>query len=271
MHRLMHAPLESLDEREMLEISGTFVEFQPMCLLPERAIPPLEAAGVQIQPNDLAPDFMNYLPGYVPGGPTVEEIRLLTLALQEAAAVTLDVVDDVVRLGTADQHWIERRLVRGETTRWEYAAVRQEVVLSPHHLSGDPVDELTRARLRRLPRHFHEIWEIDLVPISLVQELSAHERWPIATALLVVDRKSGRMEHSEFLPAPSRYEGIGEVLARAFVTVGARPGQLRVRDDRLRARIAPVARALECKLITMRYLPALARAHESLRASLGPG
>jgi hypothetical protein len=270
MSMLMYAPLESLDEREVLDISGTFVELRPMCLLPERANAPLEAAGVRIPSNELAPDFMTYLPGYVPGGPTVEEIRLLTLALQQAAAVTLDVVDDIVRLGPTDRNWIERRLVRGETTRWEYVAVGQDVVPSPHRLSGDPVDELTRARLSRLPRHFHEIWAIDLVPISMVLELSDRERWPIVVALLIVDRESGRTVHSELLPAPARYDGIGGVLARSFVTVGARPGQLRVRDYRLRARIAPVARALECKLISMRYLPALDEAHVALRAALNP-
>lgn len=271
MHRLMHAPLESLDEREMLEISGTFVEFQPMCLLPERAIRPLEAASVVIEPNALAPDFISYLPGYVPGGPTVEEIQLLTMVLQEVHAVTLDVVDDVVRLETTDQHWIEHRLVRSETPRWEYASVRREVDLSAHRPPPDLVDELTRARLRRLPRRLHEIWEIDLIPISRVRELSADERWPIVMALLIVDRDSGRMKHAKLLSAPTRYERIGEVLARAFVAVGARPGQLRVRDYWLRSRIAPVARALECKLITMRYLLALDDARESLRGALLPG
>jgi len=108
------------------------------------------------------------------------------------------------------------------------------------------------------------------VPVSVLSELSAHERWPIAMALLVVDRESGRTKHLEYLPAPSRYERIGEVLARAFVTVGAAPGQLRVRDHRFRARIAHVARVLECKLITTKYLPTLAEAHESLRGALAP-
>jgi len=269
MFRLRHAPLESLDEREMLDISGTFVEFRPMSSLPARARRPLAAGGELFERDGLAPDFMNYLPGYVPGGPTVEEIRLLTLAMHETCDVATAVVDGHLKLAPVDEGWIERRLFRnGDSSWWEHVRAKPDCAWPPKRLQPHRIDELTVTRLERLPWLGDEIWEIDLVPLTMVQELGPDERWPIVLMLLIVDRSTGLPRHFERVRAPDRHAPAGPRLARALLEIGARPAQLRVRDQRLRAGIAEAARAIGAKLITVRQLPALDAAHDVLRALL---
>ena len=136
----------------------------------------------------------------------------------------------------------------------------------PRRLQPHPIDELTVTRLQRLPFSGDEIWEIDFVPLTMVQELGPDERWPILVALLIVDRWTGRPRHVEQVPAPDRHASAGLRLARALLKIGARPAQMRVRDYRLRAGIAEVARAIGAKLITVRHLPAMDAAYDVLRA-----
>jgi hypothetical protein len=268
MFRLRHRPLESLDEREMLDISGTFVEFRPMSSLPARALRPLAAAGDPFDRDGLAPDFMNYLPGYCPGGPTVDDIRLLTLALHEACDVATAVVEGHLKLAPVDERWIERRIFRnGESWWWEHVRAKPDYAWPPkRQQQRSSIDELTATRLERLPWSGDEIWEVDLVPLTMVQDLGPDERWPILLLQLIVDRSTGLPRHFERVPAPDRYAPAGLRLARAILEVGAKPSQLRVRDQRLRAGIADVARAIDAKLIAMRHLPALDAAHDVMRA-----
>ena len=265
MFRLRHAPLEFLDERGMLDISGTFVEFRPMSSLPARALRPLAVAGERFERDGLAPDFMTYLPGYVPGGPTVEEIRLLILAMRETCNVAEAVVEGHTRLETADGRWIERKLCRnGDSLWWEHVRAEPDFPLSPGRLP-QPIDELTLTRLQRLPRSQDELWEIDLVPDRMVERLGPDDRWPILLTLLIVDRATGVPRHFENVRAQDRYARAGGKLAQAFLEIGACPAQLRVRDWRLRAGIAVTAQAIGAKLITVQHLPALDAAFDVLR------
>src|SRR5881394_3143799 len=159
MLELRYTPLGSLDERQMLDISGTFVEFRPMSSLPLRTLRPLAAAGVCFERDGLAPDFLNYLPGYVPGGPTEEDIRQLTLALHETCNVAMAVLEGHTRLEPTDDRWIERRLCRnGDSSWWEHVRARPDCPWPPERPQPQPVDELTLTRLQRLPRSQDEIW-----------------------------------------------------------------------------------------------------------------
>jgi hypothetical protein len=242
MFFLRHVPLPSLDEREMLDISGTFVEFRPMSSLPAHALRPLAAAGNTFEPDGLAPDFMTYLPGYVPGGPTVEEVRLLILALLEACNVAEAVVEGHVRLEPVDGRWIERKLCRnGDSCWWEHARAKPDCPWPPVRLQPQPIDELTLVRLQRLPRAEDEIWEIDLVPDTRVEQLGPDERWPILLTMVIVDRTTGLPRHFEDVRAQDRHALAGGRLTRALLDIGLRPAQLRARDQRLRACIAEVA------------------------------
>lgn len=266
MFRLRHTPLESLDEREMLDISGTFVEFRPMSSLPARALRPLAAAGEWFKGDGLAPDFMTYLPGYVPGGPTAEEIRLLIIAMRETCSVADAVVDGHARLEAVDGRWIERQLRRsGDSWWWEHVRAKPDCSWAPRRLQPQPIDELTLARLQRLPRWQDEIWEIDLVPDTMVEELGPDERWPILLTLVVVDRATGQPRHYEDVRAQDRHARAGTRLAQALLEIGFRPDQLRVRDRRLRASIALVAQAIGARIVTVRHLPALDAAFDVLR------
>ena len=267
MHRLGLRAIESLDERDMLDVSGTFVEFRPLASLPARALAPIEASGVEFEPDGLAPDFATYLPGYVPGGPTPEEIRLLTLALQLSCELIIPVIENYIHLERVDEHWVELRHVHGnEGCWWEAGRAKCEFVRpSQFPLQPQPLDELSRARLQRLPEMLDEIWEIDIVPVAMIQELGPEERWPILLMLLLVDRATGQPRIFEYIPAPVRYTNAAARLIQALESIGACPAQMRVRDYRLRACIALVAQAMGCKLITVRHMPALDHAHGVLR------
>jgi hypothetical protein len=227
---------------------------------------PLEVSGETFERDGLAPTFFSYLPGYVPGGPTVEEIRLLTLGMQESCEVAMAVAIEDLRLEPVDERWIERRLLRnGDRWWWEHTRARAECRWPPCPLEPQAIDELTAARLARLPLMGGEIWEVDLVPLTMVRKLSPEERWPILLALVIADRWTGMPRHLEQVPAPGRHASLGPRLARALLELGARPAQLRVRDHRMRAGLAGAARAIGAKLITVRQLPAVDVAHEALR------
>ena len=150
MFRLGRTPLDALDEREMLDISGTFVEFRPMSSLPARALLPLAAAGVRFERDGLAPDFVTYLPGYVPGGPTSEEIRLLTLAMLESCHVTEAVVEGRTHLEPVDSWWIERRWLRnGESRWWEHVRAKPDCPWPPGQLRPQAVTNAPGGGSRR--------------------------------------------------------------------------------------------------------------------------
>lgn len=267
MHRLGLRAIESLDERDILDVSGTFVVFRPLAELSARAMVPIESSGVEFDPAGLAPDFATYLPGHVPGGPTSEEIRLLTLALRLSCQLVEPVLENKLHLDCVDGRWIEFRHVHDRAACWWEASRTKCGFVQPSLFPPrpQPLDELNRARLQQLAERPDEIWEFDIVPVGMVQELAPEERWPILLMLLIVDRATGMPRHFEYIPAPVRYAQAAARLVSALLSIGARPAQMRVRDYRMRASIAAIAQAMDCKLITVRHLPALDVGHAVLR------
>jgi hypothetical protein len=224
----------------------------------------LRDAGVQVR-GPLAPSFVSYLPGYEPWALDAAEARLITHVMEQ----TLVVVEEFRRNPTLIEiapvkRYLTRVPVAGSTpTAWS------SVFKAPRHKRESKSeawtpDELTLARLAKLPITNDTDWEVDAVTGMGVLAANAQQRPQILRMLMVAERPSGRALKPEAIPAPEFARSAGPAFVQTLLEAGARPRRILVRDYELRGLLAPIAKGLGCKLLRVQYLPEIDRMRDSL-------
>lgn len=218
------------------------------------------------------PSFRSYAPGLYPWpltGP--EQARFLPALLQVLALH--DELDG--KLGDKPPDALAPCLVRVQDPATELWRDEWRMVAPPCRPTWVTVvpEELVAAYLALPPTT--QIFELDLFMTMQACQDSEFDRpyWPYLLA--VMDAKSGFAFKAELLsPAPSfhqMWEQVPTAFLRAVLEGGIRPAAVRVRDRRLAALLAPVAKRLELKVRTVKRLPEVERMRTSALRMMDEG
>jgi hypothetical protein len=208
-----------------------------------------------------APIFRSIRPGYHPWYVNAEEASLLVTCLRAVIAVC----SEIARAGSA-QYWQKPSaypLFVATADSWWIEMV--EPVLPPEPpLSPARIRPEETASVRNRDYPVRGILELDYF-VSLIAVGGKNERKACTAVALAVEAGSGIVYQAE-LASPQA--AAGDVLAKALIgairTTDAFPAEVRLRNARVKACIAPVAESLGLPLRVVSRLPALEEACESL-------
>jgi hypothetical protein len=175
---------------------------------------------------------------------------------------------DLLLRGFPAEHLVRMPLGSADAPDW----VRR---WQPRPATRDPsppaLDEVTLARLAQLPRGSAEEWEVDaFTGLGMIAE-SRSTRPRVLRMLMTLDRASQYIHAAEPIEAPDLEASVTDRFARQALRVGRVPKRILVRDYTLRCLLAPVARAMGCKLLRVGHLPGIEAARADMLAHVGPG
>jgi len=265
MLRLIHDALPEVDQESLIGIRALICCYAARSALGTSERRLLEDAGFRFRRGELAPRFRSYMPGYTPWTLSADEARVLTLVLEHTLEFAMEAgLDSSFFEGAPKYSYRIRQLVsRDGYDDWIYAWAKAD-------LEGDsPVrlrrlDELTSARLARLPCDDAAEWEISAESGLGSLDAGPDERPELLQMLFVVDRASGYIHLGEPVAAPNVLEEAQPMVSGLLLRLGYRPRRMLVRELALRAHLASLARAAGCRLQRVRRLPAVEAANRDM-------
>lgn len=261
----LHGLLEVVDDQDYLRMSALTCGYFPYGEFAGPLLEFLDRSGVRFTRHELAPAFTSYVPGFRAWRPDARESRLLTAAFEQTLVVVEDLRRDPGLLDAPDPITVlSRRAIPGlRGLEWEYEWSSLEPDWAARVKPWKP-DELTAARLARLPLDDRQEWEFDAVVGLGVLAPDPGSRAEILRAGLLVDRASDFIHWLEPFPASELKASLGEAFAQQMLRIGCRPRRILVRDRAIRRLIEPITQAADCRLQKVQNLPALEEAHEVL-------
>ena len=265
MHRILHGLVSEVNEESLHEVRSIVCGFAPRSTLRTADRQLLKDAGCDLRRGRLVPQFRSFVPGYFPWRLDAEEARLLTLLLKQSELVARDVARHPDMFDGAPRHsYLTRRVMHddaGPPEAYEWAA--------PDIVDGPPIDvrgpdELTAARLSRLPIDEGAEWEVALATGAGVVQPSPYDRPEMLLTLFVVDRESGYIHHGEPMSAPGALKSFQRVFASVLLRLGFAPRRILVRNHVQREQLAPVARLTGSRLQRVQRLPQVEEASTAL-------
>lgn len=278
MLEVLHGAIERIDDRALLRLCALTCGFHPRRehTRDDRAF--LARSGIAFGARELAPVFVSCVPGFLSWRFDAAETRLFTTALEQSLIVVEDLRRDPVLLEAPEPLTVlTRRASSGAGgLEWRYEWSPLEPDFAARVKPWRP-DDLLAARLARLPVEERQEWEFDAVPGLFVPWIGALRPGPshrpeLLRAALLVDRGSGYIHWGEPFPASELEDSLGRRLAETVLRIGYRPRRMLVRDLSMRDLLAPIARAMGCRLHRVRFLPAVDEVYaDMVRAGAGPG
>jgi len=256
------------DEASFLSMRSTICQFVKRSDLPPEERRSLRAAGYVERSGEPLPMFRSLVPGFLPWRLDEEEVRLLTLVLEQTIHVARDVAlnPKLFDGGSGNSYLTRRSMSDGDDAPDAYEWAGPDF-FGPRKRVPIP-DELTATRLARLPLREDAEWEIALALNGGVLQPTPGHRPEMLLTMVVVDRASGHVHHGEPLPASSALDDVGARLARTLLDLGYAPRRILVSDPALRAQLAPVARFARSRLLRVQHVARAERARDGLREFL---
>jgi hypothetical protein len=127
-------------------------------------------------------------------------------------------------------------------------------------------DEVTAARISRLPINADVEWEVALVAGAGALQEDPRDRPELMLTLLVVDRESTFVLHGEPLRASTALEAIQPAFAGLLLRTGFAPRRILVRNPAQRDQLAPIAKLAGSRLLRVQRLPSLEEVSDDLKA-----
>lgn len=210
------------------------------------------------------PVVRDFRPGWAPWYPDREGVRLLTLALKEGLHVAehLRDMDTDTLLKHLEQGEVLVRVPRQQDDgiHWEnvwYPMPEEEEQPYRIRIPADALDQL-----RHMLPNLSEV-QVDFFMLPTGVQEEEDERPYIPFLLLVVDGESGEPLVVDLLRVQESirhmYEHLPGRIVQELVKAQVRPARFRVRSERLRALLEPVAQELNAELVKSSSLRALDR------------
>ena len=256
---------------DILDVRQVQASFEDRELVEKADRQVIKSLGLHFRGPKAWPIFRSYEPGYLPWQLAAEEVRFLTLALEQLLEVAPRFIEDPLLLDTGDNedtYLIRTPKGQGEALVWEDE--RRQVP------PPDPVEMVLRVdpevleRVRSLPQS-DEVLEVDCT-VAYTPIGERNERPYLPHLLLMVDSDTGMVLGLELLvPDPdinSMWAELPQVLLSHLDRQGLRPRQINVRSPKVRSLIAPVLRDVGVRVQRVLVLDAAEEARESLKETL---
>jgi hypothetical protein len=223
----------------------------------------IKELGLKFRGRQAWPMFRSYVPGCAPWFLSSAEARFLTLALEQAIDVARRVYDDTDLLEPEeeDEYLVRVQTEQGWADEW----------LVPPPPPSHPTPAVDAGRLAALERAVARqtfALEVDLFALPSYVKEKDDARPYVAYNLMVVEASSGMIVGAEVMVAKPDFQALGAQAQAGFLDtlerLGAIPGLVAVRDERLYHLLAPISSALGFQLVGSPELPALDEARDAL-------
>ena len=256
----------------MLETSQLQLSFEYRDYLAPADMQIIKELKLKFRGSQAWPCFRGFLPGQFPWQVDSDELRLLTLALEQVLAVAPRFKDDVdglnhlTNLGMEEHIFLLRTpLGQTESSEWQESMVKIEQPAAPEITPELNADLLERAK--HLPVVANEL-EVDIRMLPSPVQEHPGERPFFPSVLLVIERDGGAVFGCEIMaPVPTlatvHLRAAGALLAM-LVKQNIRPEKLHVRTAQTASLLRGLCENLDIRLTVRPSLPRLEDAFTSL-------
>jgi hypothetical protein len=247
-------------KEKLVEIPYLQATFTNRRDLPNEDLKIINSLGLKLRGRHACPFFRRHRPGYAPWFLNAEEVRFLTIALEQTLEASQYLKDDdslFDRVGTYT-YFVR---VRDESGKW----VDEWLDVLPPEPEKVPLKINTKAlhALRRWPKTDHFI-EADVFLLPATVEVKGHEAPLLSYVFMAVEVDSSMVLVAQALAAePSLSEmwsQIPSLLIEAFVQYQMKPETLAVQSPKLASYLKPLLKVIGIDLISASYLPQLEEA-----------
>jgi len=260
------------DADVILETSQLQLSFEDRDFLAPEDSRVIKRLGLKFRGRQAWPCFRSYLPGQFPWFVDRDELRQLTLALEQVLAVAPrfrddeDGLDCLNRMGMEEHVFLMRTPVNtAGTVEWEEHMVKIERPASPEIVPE--VNDLLLERAARFPAVENTL-EVELRPTPEPVQERKGQRPYFPWIMLVVESSEGFIVGHELLaPLPTLdavYSRAGGALLEVLASQEIRPAEVFVRTERVAALFRAVCGKLGAKLTVRPSLPRAEDAFTSL-------
>jgi hypothetical protein len=237
--------------------------FEDRSALHEQDLRVIRDLGLKFRGKNVWPMFRSYRPGYVPWFLTAAEVRLLTVALQQAVQVAKQTRVNPEMLGSveeADWHMLIRKREGGvwQDVR-EPAPAHEPPAVVPH------INELQLTQLKKANYPFRGTWETDCV--VLPSSISEGPRPYFPTMLPVLNSEGMALGMEMFKPGEVE-ASVPQAFLALLENVKARPQSLLVGSEQALTLLKPIAQKLQIRIHRVESMPALEHFLEGLEGFL---
>jgi hypothetical protein len=254
----------------LLQIRSIACVFVPSTRMTPQDRRLLREAGFTRGRAGLMPQFVSYLPGFASWTVSGAEARLLVTCMAQSLAMVRELAEDpdLLERGHPGEYLVRVPVGPPGEPEWVSRWLPRPIT---RDLRPPALDEVTLARLSQLPRAPLEEWEVDAITgLGLIAE-SPSARPRVLRSLMILDRKSLFIHTAEPIEAPALEATVTARFARQALRLGRSPKRILVRDYTIRRLLAPVAQAMDCKLLKVGRLPGIAAAREDMLARVKSG
>jgi hypothetical protein len=225
----------------------------------------IKALGLKFRGHNAWPLFRRYKPGFVPWYLKGDEVRFLTIALQQAKDVSLRFKKDPVLLDyPSEVHYLVRVPDKpGENMIWK------DELLEPSPLKMEdipviPVEKTTISRLKKAGLRRRGIWEIDFFYVqAVVREKGERPYFPYMS--LVVDHNSTFILNYQLEKRADSKSTFPVKFADFIEQVKVIPDELVVKRYEVYKIMEPLSAELGIEINMVKSLPALEYAQKSMK------
>ncbi len=237
--------------------------FEDRATLTEQDLAIIKTLGLKYRGKRIWPMFRSYVPGYVPWFLTAPEVRLLTVALQQAVHVAEQARQKSGRLGSVEEkNW--KLLIR----KYEDGAWKDVREPAPPHEPALPVphiNELQLAKLKKANYPFLGTWETDCIVLPSSIGEGARPYFP--TILPVLNSEGMALGMEMFKPGEIE-DGVPRAFMAILENAKALPQSLQVGSDQALALLKPIAKKLQIPIQRVESMPFLEVFMEGLEGFL---
>ncbi|MBM2826028.1 MAG: hypothetical protein HW403_92 [Dehalococcoidia bacterium] len=240
------------------------VAFEDRGELEKRDLEVIRDLGHKFRGRKEWPIFRSYRPGYAPWYLTGDEVRFMTLALQQATEVCLRCEENkgILMAPQEDQLLVRLADKDGEGYAWRDEWLAPEYPDEGEDSLEPLIDELRVERARRAVTRKEGIWETDFFPTPIYIQEGERPYYP--RMFLWVDRSAGLILEFYLAPPSEGLTGFAESLLSAIEKSGSMPREIQVKRGEALALLSPLASLLGIRLSLRERLSLLEQAQQSL-------
>jgi hypothetical protein len=274
LYRIMTVDEDEIYEypERLLEIPQLQLSFEDREHLADHAYKTIRSLELRYRGKNAWPQFQSFRPGYAPWRLESDEMRVMSIVLEQLLEVAprLRSNPGLLEYDDADTFLVR---VRPGTMEKNWKDERKHFTSAPEEKPVAQLSELSAARLRRLePRPV--FLEVDFFMTPAIVG-SKGSRMLNGYALMAVEDGQGMIVGLEMLLAEpslqSMWGQIPEALAKHITNAGFLPEGIVVRSTLLADLLAPSVKSLNCQLHLSETLPNLDPAKEELTMHLNQG
>ena len=257
----------TVDPTRLFEIAQLQVSFEDREMIEKEDRQIMKELGLKFRGRQAWPQFRSYRPGFVPWFLETEEVRLLTLALEQLLDVAPRFEEDEDLLYPEGEDTFLTRVHRtaNGSTIWE-----DEIRIVPPP-EPQPIEIFIPGQImeavRSLPKRNRKL-EVDffMIPQGIREK---KERPRYAYNLLVVDAQSGMVLGTDIVAVETTFDemlaSLPARLLQVFGQIGWLPREVRVASDRLLGMLPHVlAEGVGVKVRQVQRLPMLEEAKDAM-------